>query len=315
MSERNLDVATAARRLDLFLAAALGCSRAAARRLIDEDQVRVDGKRARIGQSLVAGQKVRIQSEPPSEAALRPTPQPELPLDILFIDDAVVALNKPTGQPSQPLRAHEQGTLANALVARHPECAEAGQDPREGGLVQRLDSETSGVLLAARSRPDWLGLRSSFSGGAAKKQYLAVVVGNPAQTEGDIDAPVGHSRDHRRALAGWAVAGSRPAITHYRVLAETHGNALVLAESHSGRLHQIRVHLAHIGHPLVGDALYKGPAWPSSDAHHLLHAWRVEVPHPRTGAALSVTAPLPAATTAQLTELFGAAAIANLSGP
>ncbi len=302
---RVIEVTAPARRLDIFLAAALGCSRAAVRRLCDAHQVRVDGKIARLGQSLVAGQKVQLAALPPTDDALHPSAQAELPLDVVLSDEAMLALAKPAGQPSQPLRAGETGTLANALVARYPECADAGEDPREGGLVQRLDSETSGVILAARSRADWTALRGQFSGGAAKKSYLAIVTGDPPAV-GEIDAPIGHSRNHRRALAGWAVAGSRPAVTHYRVLARAAGMALVAADSHSGRLHQIRVHLAHVGHPLVGDTLYGGPPWPAPHSGtHLLHALRVEVPHPRTGTIVTASAPLPAAFAARIAALFG----------
>jgi 23S rRNA pseudouridine1911/1915/1917 synthase len=143
--------ADAGARVDLFGAREAGCSRGEARRLIDDGQVKVDGRRARKGLLLAQGARVELLAEPAiSDEQRRPVPQPELPLELVWQDEAVLAMVKPIGMPSHPLRPGERGTLANALAARHPECAAASEDPREGGLAHRLDADTSGVILAAR---------------------------------------------------------------------------------------------------------------------------------------------------------------------
>jgi 23S rRNA pseudouridine1911/1915/1917 synthase len=275
-----------------------GCSRTEARRLIDEGQVRIDGRRVRKGDLLRTGARVELRVEPAiSDEARRPVPQPELPLEVAYVDDAVVGLVKPIGMPSHPLRPGERGTLANALVARYPECAAASDDPREGGLAHRLDTDTSGVILAARTRDDWLALRRAFSTGQVHKEYWALVTGAPP-ARGAVDVPLRQAGKLVKPIPG---GGDRalPARTAYQVIA--HGSdgagrpvALVRARTETGRMHQVRAHLAHLGHPLLGDALYGGPDAPRGTRGHFLHAAEVPFPHPRTSAEVVVRARLPA---------------------
>jgi 23S rRNA pseudouridine1911/1915/1917 synthase len=299
-------------RLDHFLSRHAGCSRAEARRLIEAGRVRVNGRRAAKGAQLTAGARVELEGAPPSDADKRPLPQPELPLEELWSDDALVAINKPPGQPTHPLKPGERGTAANAIVARHPECADVSDDPREGGVVHRLDVDTSGVLVAARTREDWRSLRRAFAGGQVEKEYLALVAGAPPD-RGVIDAPLAHAGARKvKALATeppmesgaewsdqsseWLSQSARPARTEFRVLARGPDAALVSAVTRTGRMHQIRAHFAHLGHPLYGDALYGGPPVPTAaPGHgHVLHAARIRFPHPRTEAPMTITAPLPA---------------------
>ena len=286
-------------RLDHHLAARLRGSHAAARRLLDEGAVRVDGRLGRKGVRVQAGQRLDLTAELPTAEALRPPADPTLPLSVLYVDELVVAVAKPAGRPSHPLRPQEAGTVASALVARFPECAAIGDDPRESGLVHRLDIDTSGVLLAARTAPAWSALRRSFSDGSVVKEYLALVAGT-VFGEGTIAAPIAHHpRDRRRMIVA---AGGAPATTTYRSITAGHGMTLLAVTMTSGRMHQVRVHLAHRGHPLVGDPLYGGPP-PLDDAGgHFLHAWRVDAPHPAAG-RLRVEAPLPAERAAALARL------------
>lgn len=285
-------------RLDHCLAAHTGLSHAAARRAIADGVLRVNGRRAKKGQRLRAGDRVSLVGALPDDTALRPPPQPELPLTVLHLDADVIAVAKPAGVPTHPLRPGERDTLAGALLARHPECADVGDDPREAGFVHRLDVDTSGVLLAARTRAAWLALRAAFHAGRATKEYLALVAGElPA--EGELRLALTHDpRDPRRMrTVADDAPGALPARSRYRRLGSGSGFTLVLVIAHTGRMHQVRVHLAHLGCPLVGDTLYGGPASPGDAPGHFLHAARLVIPHPsqRAGAAtLDLRAPLPA---------------------
>ena len=285
-----------------------GCSRAEARRLIDGGAVRVDGRRAVKGRLLGAGATVELERAPAAFAERSPVAQPELPLDVAWSDDAVIAMVKPFGVPTHPLRAGERGTLANALVARFPECAAASDDPREGGVAHRLDVDTSGVLLAARTPEDWRALRRAFASGQVEKEYWALVDGAPPD-DGEVRAPLAHAGARKmRALDDDSLElRSRQALTRFHTLQRGPGAALVRVTTSTGRMHQVRVHLAHAGHPLYGDALYGGPPLPPGvEGGHVLHAARITFPHPRDGRRVTVAAPPPPARAALITALVGA---------
>jgi 23S rRNA pseudouridine1911/1915/1917 synthase len=294
----TVEEALAGRRLDAFLAAAGGASSvAAARRSIEAGLVRVDGRREKKGVRVRAGQVVEV-----AEAA--PVRAPELALELLYEDSDLVAVNKPAGVASQSLAAGETGSVASALSARFPECAGASPDPREGGLGHRLDRDTTGVLLAARNPESWRKLRELLSGGS-QKIYLAEVTGAPfAPRESPfvwrgtdpgrwvVDAPIG--RTGRRG-ARVNVGGGRqplPARTELLVLETRGSSTLVEARLSRGRAHQVRAHLAYLGHPVVGDDVY-GPEGSPRDGLRL-HALAVELPHPKTGRFLRIEAPPPA---------------------
>ena len=282
-------------RLDQFVARHARCSAAEARRLIADGAVRVNGRRAPKGVLLAAGATVELERPPPGAVEKRPLPE-ERPLEVLHEDAALVAVCKPAGIPTHPLRAGERGTLANAIVQRWPECAAVSDDPREGGVAHRLDTDTSGVVLAARTREAWLALRQAFSTGQTEKRYWALVTGAPPD-EGTVDAPLAHAGDPRKVepVSSYddRAVRARPALTHFRVLRRGDGVALVEARTSTGRMHQIRAHLAHVGHPLVGDPLYGGPPGPAGLTGHFLHARALSLPHPVTSASLTVEAPLP----------------------
>ncbi|HVE84803.1 MAG TPA: RluA family pseudouridine synthase [Myxococcales bacterium] len=283
------------RRADLFVAEALGLSRARVKRLFEDGAVRVNGRPARKGDLVREGQRVEV-----AEAALAGAegpalvPEPGAALAVLREDAELVFVDKPAGAPSHPLQPGETGTVANALVGRYPECAAAGEDPREGGLCHRLDVHTSGVLLAARTRAAWEAMREAFSGEApgpkaADKRYWAVVTG-PIADEGEIDLPLRHHRDRVEP----AVQGedARPARSDFRVLDRSGDAALVEVRIHTGVLHQVRAHLAAIGAPVLGDAPYGGRAFDGL-SRLFLHARSLEVTHPSTGKRVRVESPLP----------------------
>ena len=282
-------------RLDRYLADALGLSRVRIKEALDAGTIRVDGKRPRKGDRVVPGSEITGEV---SAGAAAVEPQPELSLSVLVEAPEFVVLDKPAGLPSHPLREGERGTLANALVAHFPECGEASPDPRECGLAHRLDVETSGAIVAARSRAAYETLRGAFSERRGGKRYLALVGGAPGEG-GEIELPIAHHpKNPRRMLAcadeeEAARLKARDAVTRYRVLERLGDLALVEAEIPTGVMHQIRVHLAAVGAPVAGDALYGGPAV-SGLSRQFLHAARLEFAHPRTGEAVIAEAPLPA---------------------
>jgi len=288
VSERKtLDVPAdaAGMRVDVWLAAALALPRTRVKELLDRGAVRIGGRPPRKGDRTVAGARVEVTL--PGDDP-RPVPQPELPLRLLHVDAQLVAVDKPAGLPSHPLAPGERGTVVNALVARHPEYADASADPREGGLVHRLDTLTSGVLLAARTPEAWKVVREAFSGREVEKRYLAVVTG-PVADSGEIDLPLRHRADHvEPALSG----GGREALTDFRVLSRAADAALLDVGIRTGVLHQIRAHLAAIGAPVLGDADYGGRPQPGLD-RFFLHAARLGLAHPATGSRLEIAAPLP----------------------
>lgn len=295
-----------AARLDRYLADALGVSRAKVMEAFAKGEVRVDGRRARKGDKVAPGSEVTaVLGAEPSP----PVAQPELGLSVLVEDPAFVILDKPAGVPTHPLEEGERGTLANALLARFPECAAAGEDPRECGFAHRLDVETSGAIAAARTAPAWRALRDLFSARKVDKRYLALVGGAPGEG-GEIDLPIAHHPKNPRRMIACATdedaeqLKARPALTRYRVLERLGDFSLVEVHIPTGVMHQIRVHLAAIGAPVAGDELYGGPAVPGLD-RQFLHAQRLEFPHPMGGRPVAAEAPLPLELERLLAQLRG----------
>lgn len=284
----------AGQRLDRFAAGALSGSRQKVMDAIERGLVRVDGRRARKGQPVEAGQVVEVRLP---RAAAGPLPQPELPLEVIFEDPHVVVVSKASGLPTHPLEAGETGTLANALVARFPECVGAGRDPREGGVAHRLDAPTSGLVVAARSREAWEGLREQFAARTVRKEYLALAAGTvfgPVEVEVPIGADPG-TPGRMRTVVQERLAerkNAREAHTLIEVERRFPGWTLVRCTITTGVMHQIRVHLAHLGNPVAGDDLYGG-ARPRGLHRLFLHAERLAFAHPMTGEPLDFRAPLP----------------------
>ncbi len=269
-------------RLDRFLCARLPhMGGAGAARLIAAGEVRVDGRRgAKKGLRLRAGQRVSL---PAAAAQVGPTPQPEIPLEIIAERADLVAINKAAGLPCHPLRPAERGTVANGIAARFPDCVGASPDPREAGLVHRLDRSTSGVLLAARDPETYSRLRQQFGDGRVTKEYLAVATG--ALAEGaEVTAsvkPVPGDRTRVAAVEEYLPDPAHEARSVVEPLEQLGGHTLVRVQSATGRRHQVRVHLAHLGHPLAGDTLYGGAPLDlpgRENAGALLHASKVALP-------------------------------------
>ncbi len=287
MAERRVPVATPTR-LDAVVRTALPtASRRLVRTLIDEGAVRVDGRRVRKGTVVAAGATVTVPELPSAVA-----PEPSLAVPVVYEDDALVVLDKPGGMPGHALDPRERGTVAGFLLARHPELATVG-DPLAAGLVHRLDTGTSGLLLAARTPAAWDALRAALRGRRVEKGYLALVDGTPAELR--IDVALAHDpRDRRRMVAARPGLRSWPATTELCVRGPFGRHTLVAVTIRTGVTHQVRAHLGLAGAPVAGDALYGGGAVRLPPGRHALHASRVRLPHPTTGETLTLESALPA---------------------
>ncbi|CAN5548274.1 RluA family pseudouridine synthase [soil metagenome] len=260
--------------------------------LFDAGEVKLRGNKARKGDMCAAGDVLELLREPVSGEALRPLPDPSIELEILVERPDFLVLNKPAGVPTQPLKAGELGTIANALAARFPECATIGTDPRDGGLVHRLDIGTSGLLVAARSAEAYRTLRDAFGKGGISKEYLAITDGTPVSRE--MDAPLAQrgthvAIDHTDGLEAHTMFQPQKANGEY---------ALIRCIATTGRMHQVRAHLAFANAPLTGDVLYKGKPLEGHPGF-FLHAHKMQLAL-SDGTTLELVAPLPARFTAAL---------------
>ena len=301
--EHTVSEDDAGERLDVFLVRRLeGASRAAVRRLIANGAVRVDGRRTKKGERVVAGQRVTLDALPePSDFDPVPSSADELP--ILYDDPRFVVADKPAGMPSHPLRPSEQGTAANALVAGYPEMIGIGDRRREAGLVHRLDNDTSGVLLAARDAMAFGVLRTALREGRIDKEYVALCAGD-VRGPFAIDVPL--ASDPKNARRVTATSGGRSRRTEVVAVSRLGAFTLVTARAPRASRHQVRAHLAHVGHPLAGDALYGGAAVEGL-GRHFLHASSIALSHPEDGRPVRVASTLPGDLAAALDRIRGGA--------
>jgi 23S rRNA pseudouridine1911/1915/1917 synthase len=292
-------------RLDVVVVARIeGMSRARARRLAAEGKIKVNGRPARKGRTLALGDNVSLTEVPPSPT-FDAAPDPDLPLHVLYEDDAFVVVDKPPGVASHPLRPDERGTIANALAARYPEMLGVGYAAREPGILHRLDIGTSGALLAARDSATFDTLREALRRGHFDKRYLLLCRGEvvaPAVIEAPIDADPGDRRRVRVHPKGDAPLSARHARTEIASARTRRDMSVVIARARTGGRHQVRAHMAFVGHPLAGDTLYDGPVVPGL-THHFLHALSLTFDHPTSGERITVRAPLPADRRSILEEL------------
>jgi 23S rRNA pseudouridine1911/1915/1917 synthase len=309
-------------RLDLFLAAQLeDVSRSRVQLLIDQGDVLVDGLREKASLKLRGGERIDLTGEP-HPAPLRATAE-EIPLEVIYEDDDLAVINKPAGMmvhagSGQNEDARNRGTLVNALLYRFKALSATGGDLRPG-IVHRLDKETSGLIVVAKNDRAHAALAELFSSRQIKKTYIALVQGAVERARGTINSNVGRDPQRRTRMTTKPLGDARAAVSHYEVvrrLANRFGKfTLVRVRIETGRTHQIRVHMASIGHPVVGDTLYGGSghltdqvasqaatskaARRKSEPERLrlgrnfLHAAQLEFPHPKTGKLLQLEAPLP----------------------
>jgi 23S rRNA pseudouridine1911/1915/1917 synthase len=298
----TLDVPDAAEgtRLDKFLAEALpDFSRTQIQRLIAAGQVELPRGKATARYRVRSGERIYLEVPPPKPTHLAPE---DMALDIVFEDDALVVVNKPAGMVVHPAPGHDHGTLVNALLHHCQSLSGVGGEARPG-IVHRLDKDTSGLLLVAKHDRSHRHLSEQLRHRTLSRHYLALVQGHLAAEQGTIDAPIGRHPKHRQKMAVVASNG-RAARTHYQVLEAWGALSLLQLSLETGRTHQIRVHLAHISRPVIGDPLYgtravslpRHPAlerWLRTFPRQALHARALQFEHPESGETMAFSAPPP----------------------
>jgi 23S rRNA pseudouridine1911/1915/1917 synthase len=323
----TVPAAAAGQRLDAFLAHELPkYSRVQLRKVIGSGGVKVNGQGTKVAHRLSAGDRISLALPPMNTAGPHPE---EIPLDILYEDEHIIAVNKPPAMVVHPARGHWSGTLASALSFHFRQLSSAG-GPTRPGIVHRLDRDTSGVMVVAKTDPMHFALAAQFEARTTEKEYFAITAGVPDRDRDLISQPIGvhpHQREKMAIRAGHTT--SREATTFYDVLERFTGFAALKVLPKTGRTHQIRVHLAHIGCPVLCDKLYAGHAKITRGelrrrmtAHRVkaaaddeevlltrqaLHAQRIKLAHPATGEPIEFIAPLPADLLAVLDELRSAA--------
>ena len=286
-------------RLDRWVAQALDKPRNQVRRWILEERVKVNGRTAKPATKVRGGDVVECA---PREPAAADGIEPEAgELTVLHEDPELVVIDKAAGMAVHPGAGRDRGTLVNFLLDRYPEIAGVGGAGRPG-IVHRLDLDTTGALVVARSEVAYLRLAAAFAERRVQKTYLAVAYGVPRKPRGRIEAPIGRHRHHRMQMQ--VRSDGRPAVTGFRCLESAAGISRFALDLETGRTHQIRVHLKSIGHPLIGDPVYGEARWKGlpravqsplrTFSRPALHAWRLAFTHPTTDAPVEVEAPLPA---------------------
>ncbi len=294
MTERRLRVArvAAGARLDRWLADAVPeLSRAKIQELIDAGRVRVDGAVRKAAHRLHGAEAVELDIPAPPPETLEPEP---IALGIVYEDDHILVVDKPSGMVVHPGAGHARGTLAAAVLAHAPVTAGVG-GPRRPGVVHRLDKGTSGLLVMAKTAAAYDALTAQLAARTVARRYLAVVHGRVGLAESVVDAPIGRDPRHRQRMAIRPAGRGKRAVTRYRVLERFSGFTYVELRLETGRTHQIRVHLASLGHPVVGDDTYgRGRSRPPIPFEGLaLHATELRLVHPVTQERMEFTAALP----------------------
>ena len=277
--EFSVSLDQANERLDVAVAEAAGVTRSRAGALIRDGRVTVDGAaQTKPGFKLKAGMSLRVEIPEAIPAAAQPE---DIDLDIVYQDEDLAVVFKPSGMVVHPAAGNETGTLVNALLARLDNLSGIGGEIRPG-IVHRIDKDTSGLLLVAKNDMAHLSLSEQIKAHSVNRAYKAIVIGGFKEDEGTVEGPIGRHPTDRKKMA--IVPGGREAVTHWTVLERLRGATLIEARLTTGRTHQIRVHMASIGHPVLGDPVYgpKKSPYPVTGGQ-LLHAYRIGFDHPRTG--------------------------------
>ena len=291
----------AGQRLDAFLAAALPeLTRSAAQRLIAEGQVLVDGKAPAKSLKLSGGERVAVTLPEPEAAQALPE---DIPLDVVYEDGDVIVVNKPVGMVVHPAPGHSGGTLVNALLHHCGHSLSGIGGELRPGIVHRIDRDTSGLIIAAKNDFAHQALAAQLQDHSLRRTYEAVVIGSLREDSGTVDAPIDRSPRDRKKMA--VVPGGRGAVTHWQVLERFPGYTYVRCRLETGRTHQIRVHMAYIGHPLYGDTVYGAKKPVPGMTGQCLHAVGLTFRHPRTGETVTLSCPLNEEFTALLRKLRG----------
>ena len=286
-------------RIDSFLAAALeGVSRSAAQKLIEGGAVLVDGKRAAKNYKLTGREEIAVTLPEAADCPLLPQ---DIPLDVVYEDEDVIVVNKPSGMVVHPAPGHSDGTLVNALLRHCGDSLSGVGGEKRPGIVHRIDRDTSGLMIAAKNDAAHLFLSAQLADHTLARTYEAICTGRFRELSGTVDAPIGRSRSDRKKMA--VVLDGRAAVTHWEVLEDLGRFTHVRCRLETGRTHQIRVHMAHIGHPILGDTVYGAKKPVAGLQGQCLHAVGLQFIHPRTKELVSLSCPLPPEFAAMLEKL------------
>ena len=286
-------------RLDAFLARAMeDLTRSAAAKAIEEGRVLVSGKVPSKSLKLTGNETIEFTPEEP--APIDAVPQ-DIPLDVVYEDDDVIVVNKPSGLVVHPAPGHPDGTLVNALLYHCGASLSGVGGALRPGIVHRIDRDTSGLIIAAKNDFAHQFLSAQLADHTLARTYECIVVGNLREDSGTVDAPIARDSRDRKRMA--VVPGGRRAVTHWTVLARYPGYTHVRCKLETGRTHQIRVHMAYLGHPILGDTVYGAKKPVPGLTGQCLHAVGLQFIHPRTKALVSLSCPLPGEFTAALRKI------------
>ncbi|MBM6897773.1 RluA family pseudouridine synthase [Pseudoflavonifractor capillosus] len=278
-------------RADAVLSAMVeGLTRSAAQKWMEEGRVLLDGKPVKKNTPLKPGDTLLVSPPQPQDIDLVPQ---DIPLDIVYEDDDVVVVNKPVGMVVHPAPGHPDGTLVNALLYHCKESLSGINGERRPGIVHRIDRDTSGLLIVAKNDKAHLALAAQLQDHSLFRLYHAVVVGGFKEDSGTVNAPLARHPVDRKRMAVCRTGEGREAVTHWQVVDSQGGYSHITCRLETGRTHQIRVHMASIGHPLVGDVVYGSKKPFPGLAGQCLHAACLTFTHPTTGERMTVEAPLP----------------------
>ena len=290
MSPLTLTADREGERLDAFLARSVpGLTRSAAQKLLEDGAVTLSGRLGKKNDRTAAGMEVSLTLPQPEPLDVLPQ---DIPLDVVYEDDDVIVVNKPVGMVVHPAPGHPDGTLVNALLYHCGSSLSGINGVLRPGIVHRIDRDTSGLIIAAKNDRAHLALAAQLQDHTLARVYEAVAVGSLKEDSGTVDAPIGRHPVDRKKMAVDRKNG-RPAVTHWSVLARYPGYTRVECRLETGRTHQIRVHMASIGHPLLGDVVYGSKKPFPGLAGQCLHAKRLRFLHPSTGEPVEVECPLP----------------------
>lgn len=276
-------------RLDVLLSRRVeGLTRSAAQRLLEEGKVSLQGRPLKKNHRLRAGEELELCLPDPVPTDARPQ---DIPLDIVYEDADVAVVNKPRGMVVHPAPGNPDGTLVNALLAHCGQSLSGVGGAIRPGIVHRIDKDTSGLLIIAKNDRAHLALSAQLKDHTLSRVYEAVAIGSLKEDRGTVDAPIGRSLRDRKRMA--VVPDGRRAVTHYQVLARYPGYTHLRCQLETGRTHQIRVHMAYLGHPLAGDPVYGPKNDPERLGGQCLHARELTFVHPTTGQTVHLTCPLP----------------------
>lgn len=302
MTHLSLTPTENGQRIDQYLAEQVEhLTRSGAQKLLENGRVAINGKTMKKNARVAQGDRVTVELPEPQPTDAIPQ---NIPLDVVYQDEDVIVVNKPVGMVVHPAPGHPDGTLVNALLYACGHSLSGINGALRPGIVHRIDRDTSGLLIVAKNDTAHLALSAQLQDHSLARTYEAVVVGNLREDSGTVDAPLARHRTDRKRMA--VCADGRQAVTHWQVLWRYPGYTHVMCRLETGRTHQIRVHMAYIGHPVLGDPVYGGvrKGFPELSGQ-CLHARRLTFRHPRTGVLVQLECPLPDAFQAVLRRLGG----------